>query len=111
MKFITALTLCAVLALAGCAENLHKPTTVGNAGTTALVAYFAANRAAVKYVELPRCATPPVLPCSTQAIVDKIALADTAAYDAAKAADAAAGTQADKDDAQKKLDALKEITP
>lgn len=111
MRFITAILLTATLALAGCAETLHKPTTVGNTGTSALVAYFAANRAAVKYIEMPRCATPAVQPCSTQAVVDKVALADTAAYNAAKAADAAAATAADKQAAQDKLKALQEATP
>lgn len=110
MKWIIASLL--ALALAACGgERLHKPTTAGNAGTTALVAYFAANRAAVKYIELPRCATPRVLPCSDQAVVDKIALADTAAYDAAKAADAAGATAQQKADAEKALATLKENTP
>lgn len=110
MKWITATIL--ALALAACGgERLHKPTTAGNAGTTALVAYFAANRAAVKYIELPRCATPRVLPCSDQAVVDKIARADTAAYDAAKAADAAGASAQAKQDAADALKKLKEETP
>jgi len=110
MKFILASLL--TLALAACGgERLHKPTTAGNAGTTALVAYYAANRAAVKYIELPRCVTPRVLPCSDQSVVDKIALADTAAYDAAKAADAAGASAQAKQDAADALAKLKENTP
>ena len=110
MKLLFALVL--AVTLSACAGNgLHKPTTVGNAGTTALVAYFAANQAATKYIALPRCATPPVYPCSTQAIVDKVAAADTAAYNAALAADSASATQAEKHTAQAKIDELKKVTP
>lgn len=110
MKWITAMVL--ALALTACGGNsLHKPTTVGNAGTTALVAYYAANQAATKYVALPRCATPPVYPCNTQAIVTQVMTADTAAYEAAMAADSASSTQAQKDEAKKKLDELKKVTP
>lgn len=106
-----SLVLAAACFMGGCAEKLHKPTTVGNAGTTALVAYFAANQAATKYIALPRCAAPPVQPCSVQSVVDKIATADTAAYNAAMAADAAAATQNDKEKASQKLTELKEATP
>lgn len=112
VRFLSTLALCFALALvAGCATPLHKPTTIGNAGTTALVAYFAANQAATKYVALPRCATPPVYPCSVQSIVDKVAAADTAAYNAAVAADAASATAADKKAAADKLAELQGATP
>lgn len=109
--FIVALLLASLVGIAGCAENLHKPTTVGNAGTTALVAYSAAGVAAGKYLALPLCATPAVQPCKTQAINDKVAAADTAAYNAAVAADAASGTAAQKSEAAAKLATLKEVTP
>jgi hypothetical protein len=111
MKWITALSLTCMLALAGCAENLHKPTTLGNAGTSALVAYSVAGAAAGKYLALPLCATPPVYPCKTQAINDRVAAADTAAYNAAVAADAASATAAEKQAAAEKLAALKGATP
>lgn len=88
MKLILALVL--ALTVSACAENFHKPTTAGNAGTTALVAYAVSGAAASQYLALPLCATPPVYPCKTQAANERIAAADTAAYNAAKAADAAA---------------------
>lgn len=110
MKLILALVL--AVTLSACAGNgLHKPTTVGNAGTTALVAYFAANQAATKYIALPRCGQPAVQPCSVQSVVDRVADADTAAFNAALAADAASATQAEKDKAKSKLDELKQVTP
>lgn len=80
--------LIALSLVVGCAGTLHKPTTAGNAGTTALVAYAAAGFTAGQYFSLPLCATPPVYPCKTQSINDKLATFDTAAYKAAKAADA-----------------------
>lgn len=112
MKYVLAFLLFLPIALGGCTGNgLHKPTTPGNAGTTALVAYFAANQAATKYIALPRCGTPAVQPCSVQSVVDSVARAGTAAYEAAIAADSASATQADKDAAKKKLDELKGATP
>jgi hypothetical protein len=108
--FMAAL-LAVVLSACGTSGTLHKPTTAGNAGTSALVAYATAGAAAGKYLALPLCATPPIYPCKTQAINDKVALADTAAYNAAVAADAASATAADKASATKKLNELKEATP
>lgn len=84
-----ALLLFALAACQGCAENLHKPTTAANAGTSALVAYAAAGFTAAQYLKLPLCATPPAYPCKMQAINDKLLAADMAAYTAARAADAA----------------------
>lgn len=117
MKLFRSLTLVVAAAIAvlslcafpGCAETLHKPTTVGNAGTTALVAYAAGGYTAGKYFALPLCAPTPVYPCKTQAINDKLLLADTAAYKAAKAADAASATAAEKEQAAKDIAALKDL--
>lgn len=107
MKRLFLTVLLATLAVvAGCAETLHKPTTAGNAGTSALVAYAVAGAAAGKYLAYPLCAAPPVYPCKTQAINDKVALADTAAYNAAVAADSASASAADKAAASAKLDEL-----
>jgi hypothetical protein len=92
MKVIATLLLTASLAfMPGCATNLHKPTTAGNAGTTALVAYGVAGAGVADYLALPLCHTPPVYPCKTQAINDRLVLANRAAYQAAIAADNAAG--------------------
>lgn len=91
MKVIATLLLTASLAMAGCATNLHKPTTAGNAGTTALVAYGVAGAGVADYLALPLCHTPPSYPCKTQAINDRLVLANRAAYQAAIAADNAAG--------------------
>ena len=110
MKTIALMVLAVALSACG-ANTLHKPTTAGNAGTSALVAYAVAGAAAGKYLALPLCAQPPVYPCKTQAINDKVALADTAAYNAAVAADAASATASDKADATKKLNELKGVTP
>lgn len=106
-RLFLPILLAALAVVAGCAENLHKPTTAGNAGTSALVAYAIAGAAAGKYLAYPLCATPPVYPCKTQAINDKVALADTAAYNAAVAADAASASAGDKAVATAKLDELK----
>ncbi len=81
--------LVALLSLAGCGDMLHKPTTAGNAGTSALVAYSAAGYVVGKYLGLPLCATPAVYPCKTQSTNDRLLAADTAAHDAAVAADKA----------------------
>lgn len=110
----TFLSIClslAFVALAACGENLHKPTTVGNAGTTALVAYSVAGAGVAQYLALPLCANPPVYPCKTKALNDKLAAADTAAYKAAVAADQAAdaaSAAAAKQANQKLSDAAKE---
>jgi hypothetical protein len=106
--FLAALALAVV---AGCGATLHKPTTPGNAGTSALVAYATAGFTAGKYLAMDLCATPPVYPCKTQVINDKVLLADTAAYLAAKAADAAgdAAQAAPEIDALKQLNASPEV--
>jgi hypothetical protein len=81
-------TIVAITAsLVGCADTIHKPTTVANAGTAALVAYSVAGAGVGEYLALPLCAKPPVYPCKTQAINDRLAAADIAAYNAAVAAD------------------------
>lgn len=85
--FALVVMLCALVACGG--NTLHKPTTAGNAGTTALVAYAAAAFTASQYLALPLCATPAVYPCKTQSVNDRLVAADQAAYSAAKAADAA----------------------
>ncbi len=101
---LAVLLILSLCAFGGCSSTgtLHKPTTAANAGTSALVAYAVAGAAAGQYLALPLCAATPVYPCKTQAINDKLALADTAAYTAAKAADAAGDAKA----AQPKIDAL-----
>lgn len=108
MKRKTIVTFLPAFALAfitGCASTLHKPTTAGNAGTSALVAYASAGFIAGQYLALPVCGTPAVLPCKTQVVNDKVTLADTAAYTAAKAADAAGNAA----QATPKIDALKAL--
>lgn len=102
-----AAMLCAVVALTACGTtgSLHKPTTAGNAGTTALVAYAVSGATAANYFALSVCATPAVYPCKTQALNDQLKRADTAAYDAAVAADAAGNPAA----AQPKIDELTQL--
>lgn len=88
---IATMLLTASLALsAGCAETLHKPTTAGNAGTSALIAYSVAGAGVGQYLALPFCAQPPVYPCKTHALNQSLSVADTAAYNAAVAVDDAA---------------------
>lgn len=91
MKLATLLLTASLALMPGCATNFHKPTTAGNAGTTALVAYGVAGAGVADYLALPLCHTPPVYPCKTQAINDRLVLANRAAYQAAIAADNAAG--------------------
>ena len=108
MKYATAIVLCALLA--ACGENIHKPTTIGNAGTAALVAYSVAGEGVAQYLALPLCARPPVYPCKTQSANDALVKADTAAYNAAVAADsvASAASKAAAQKANQELsDALK----
>lgn len=107
LKYALSFILATSLFLGGCASSLHKPTTAGNAGTTALVAYAVAGFGAGKYFALSTCAKPPVFPCKNQAVNDRLLLADTAAYNAAKAADAAGASQVQKDNALAKIDELK----
>ena len=91
-SFTLSILLLASFTLAGgCASTLHKPTTAGNAGTTALVAYGVAGAGVADYLALPLCHTPPAYPCKTQVINDRLVLANRAAYQAAIAADNAAG--------------------
>ncbi len=105
MKLLFALVL--AVTLSACATDFHKPTTAGNAGTTALVAYSVAGAGVGKYLALPLCATPPVYPCKTQAINDRLAAADTAAYNAAVAADNAGNDAAAQAKAKAAADNLK----
>lgn len=98
------LSLCA---FPGCTDTMHKPTTAANAGTSALVAYSVAGAGVGQYLALPLCATPPVYPCKTQAINDKLAAADTVAYNAAVAADNAVNDVAAQAKAKAAADALK----
>jgi hypothetical protein len=98
--------LCAFAVVAGCGATLHKPTTAGNAGTSALVAYAVAGFTAGQYLKLPVCAATPVYPCKTQAVNDRLVAADLAAYSAAVAADHAGNASL----AQPQIDALKAAT-
>lgn len=113
MKFLTALLIACLLAVvAGCGATgtLHKPTTAGNVGTTALVAYTLEGVSVTRQVlKQPTCATPAVYPCVPQAIKAKVDAVDQAAYLAAKAADAAGATQVEKDNAIEKLAELKRV--
>jgi hypothetical protein len=105
------LATCLLAVMAGCAGTLDKPTTPGNAGTSALVAYSVAGFTAGQYLAFPLCANPPVYPCKTQEINDKLVAADAAAYAAAKAADAAGDpSRADPEIGElKSLNALPEV--
>lgn len=106
---IAALSLILAVLTACAGQTLHRPTTAGNAGTSALIAYAISGATAGKYFALPLCATPPIYPCKTQALNDRLALADTAAYNAAKAADAAANNPLLQYNASDKLDSLKAV--
>ena len=94
MFLLSFALVCGLAACSGCATSLHKPTTAANAGTSALVAYSVAGFTAGQYLALPLCATPAVYPCKTQAVNDRLLLADTAAHDAAVAADSAGNSPA-----------------
>jgi len=110
MRFLATMLLTASLALMpGCADKLHKPTTAGNAGTTALVAYSVAGAGVGQYLALPLCATPPVYPCKTQVINDRLVAADTAAFNAAMAANAAGNDPNAAVKANKAADELRKI--
>jgi hypothetical protein len=95
-QLMLAVALCSLAIVAGCGATLHKPTTEGNAGTTALIAYSVAGFTAGQYFKLPLCGTPAVQPCKTQAVNDRLLAADTAAHDAAVAADRAGNNPAAK---------------
>ena len=89
--FILSLAFVACVFVTGCTHTLPKPNNPQTAGVEALVAYGLAGHVAGQYLALPLCTQPlTVVPCKTQAIADKVKLADTAAYNAAVAADAAA---------------------
>lgn len=111
-SFTFAAVIAGLLCLAGCAgKSLHKPTTAGNAGTQALVAYSVAGAGVGQYLALPLCATPPVYPCKTQAINDRLVAADTAAYNAAMAANAAGNSDPNAAvKANKAADELRKVT-
>lgn len=101
-----ALLILTLATLTACVGTLHKPTTAGNAGTSALVAYATAGFAAGQYLKLPVCAATPVYPCKSQAVNDRLVAADLAAYTAAVAADHAGRPQ----DAQASINSLKAVT-
>lgn len=89
MKHFVAALL--VASLAACSHTLPKPNNPQTAGVEALVAYGLAAHVAGQYLALPFCTKPlTVFPCKTPEIAAKVKLADTAAYNAAVAADAAA---------------------
>ncbi len=103
---LIALTLSVVVGCAGTGK-IEKPTTPSNTGGAALVAYGSAGYYASKYFALNVCATPPVYPCKTMVVNNKLLEVDAAAWGAAKAADAVGASDADKKDAAAKLAALK----
>src|SRR4051812_8789073 len=96
--------------MAGCASDgtkLPQPTTPKQTGVTALVAYGLAGSYAKKYTHYPECTSPlTVVPCKKADIAARVKAADTAAYDAAVAADDAVNDAAKQAEAQKKLDEL-----
>lgn len=112
---IRSLILGAVMALAsvamtGCgAEGLHKPTTVGNAPIVGNVGYGALGITARQVLGMGVCETPPVYPCVSQAIKNRVYDADTVAYKAAVVIDSASATAQQKQDAADKAKALKSI--
>jgi hypothetical protein len=81
-QYLTAIAIAILLALcAGCNTTLHKPTTAGNVGTTALVAYSVEGVGLARQVlKQPTCATPPVYPCVTAEAKQKVDAADEAAW-------------------------------
>jgi len=108
-RFAPALTLFCVFAVAcvagGCAGTgkIDTPTTVSNAGGAAGVTYAVAGKYASYYFALDVCATPPVYPCKVMSVNNKLLEVDTAAYNAAKAANAVGATQVQRDNAAAKL--------
>lgn len=105
-----AALVCGLFVLSACGSTgtLHKPTTAGNAGTSALIAYSVAGFTAGQYFALTLCGTPAVYPCKTQAVNDRLLLADTATYDAAVAADKAGNDQVAQAKAAAALSALQD---
>jgi hypothetical protein len=87
-------------------DKLHKPNEVGGSLVATDFTYAAAGYAVGKYLGLPLCATPPVYPCKTQAINDRLVAANRAAFQAVLAANAAGATQAQKDAVVTKQKAL-----
>ena len=109
LAMLCVFALAAVMGGCGPTGKVHKPTTVSNAGGAALVAYSGAGYIASKYFALEPCATPPVYPCKVKSVNDRLLEIQTAAYNAAKAADAVGASQAQKDDAIEKLAELKRM--
>lgn len=106
MRFLVVSFL--LVLLSACAGTLPKPNTPKTAGVEALVAYGLAGHVAGQYLALPLCTQPlTVVPCKTQAIADKVKAADTAAYNAAVAADNAANDPGAAATATAKLGDLK----
>jgi hypothetical protein len=108
-RIILAMTLALAVVCAGCATTgkLPTPETPKQAGVTALVAYGLAGSYAKTYTHYPLCTDPlTVVPCKKADIAAKVKAADTAAYNAAVAADAAVNDAAKQADAAAKLKAL-----
>ena len=109
-RWICALAFCACAMLAGCGgASLPKPNTPQQAGVEALVAYGLAGHVAGQYLALPLCTSPlTVVPCKTADIAARVAAADTLAYNAAVAADAAVNDPAKQQAAASSLKALQD---
>lgn len=105
MKYMVLSFLFALLAACG-GNSLHKPTTTGNAGMSAVMAYSLAGIGVGEYLALPLCPSPAVYPCKTQATNDSLVKANAAAYKAALAADAAGNDPAAQAKAKAATDAL-----
>jgi hypothetical protein len=99
-----------MLAIVACGPTtLPKPNTPQQAGVEALVAYGLAGHVAGQYLALPLCTKPlTTVPCKTADIAARVAAADTAAYNAAVAADAAVNDPTKQQAAASKIKALRD---
>jgi hypothetical protein len=108
--FAAMLLICAIAALSACGgASLPKPNTPQQAGVEALVAYGLAGHVAGQYLALPVCTNPlTAVPCKTADIAARVAAADTLAYNAAVAADAAVNDTTKQQAASSSLKALQD---
>lgn len=99
----------AIACLSGCGgQSVHKPDNAGGAVIATDFTYAAAGYTVGKYLGLPLCDNPPVYPCKTQAINDRLVLANRAAFQAVLAANSAGATAAQKAEVGTKQKALAE---
>lgn len=79
-RFLTGLAVLVGVALIAACAQFGSPQTAQQKVFAAGTVYETAVKAALVYVNLPRCVTPKAQPCSEPGVVDEIKKADNVAF-------------------------------